>query len=334
MLHVTNGDGAAEVLRASGVVAGGAASGGEAEGVLPWRDVLHDGPVPASLVPEELAAVRASYLAGDGHGADEGEVRRFFAERNRRLLAAGEVCLWLEHDVYDQLQFLEMSALLDGVTVEDDERAVFLIAIDDHPEVDDFRGLGQLSPDQMAALWPQRRRLGRQEISWAARGWQAFRAPRPAALVEWLEEPAPEGSLVPAAMTRWLAEYPAVESGLAHSETVMLRALVAGPLEGHALFKRHLASGDRLLFGDTSFALRLAELAAGELPLVAADGDGWQASYRLLPAGRQVLDGEVDRVSRAGIDRWLGGVHLQGRSLPVRWHPGEERLVSESPAGG
>src|SRR5687767_9453549 len=100
MLHVTNGDSAAERIRAAGV-----------DGtILPWRDVLHEGPVPAGLPLERLSAVRAEFLASAGAGAPEA-VRRDFAERDRTLMAAAredEVVLWFEHDLYDQLQLIQL----------------------------------------------------------------------------------------------------------------------------------------------------------------------------------------------------------------------------------
>ena len=51
-LHVTNGDSAAGTLRETTLV----------ERVLPWRDALHEGPVPA-LPDNELRRVRAAFLA-------------------------------------------------------------------------------------------------------------------------------------------------------------------------------------------------------------------------------------------------------------------------------
>ena len=51
-LHVTNGDSTAAGLREGGVTGD----------VLPWRDVLHEGPVPP-LAPAALARVRARFLA-------------------------------------------------------------------------------------------------------------------------------------------------------------------------------------------------------------------------------------------------------------------------------
>ena len=58
MLHLTNGDHAADVIRALGLP-------GE---VVPWRDVLHEGPVPAGLAMPELSAVRARFVAASTFG--------------------------------------------------------------------------------------------------------------------------------------------------------------------------------------------------------------------------------------------------------------------------
>jgi hypothetical protein len=52
----------------------------------------------------------------------------------------------------------------------------------------------------------------------------------------------------------------------------------------------------------------------------------------LTEAGRSVLDGAADHVSLNGIDRWIGGVHLVGRSVPWRWDEGVEAVVSSAGA--
>ena len=97
-LHVTNGDAAVfDVARTAGV---------PSESVLPWRDVLHDGPVPAGLGAEALARVRAGHIAARGW-AGEAEALVAFLERDARLAAhpaEAEVVLWFEDDVYDALQ--------------------------------------------------------------------------------------------------------------------------------------------------------------------------------------------------------------------------------------
>ncbi|HEU5174445.1 MAG TPA: hypothetical protein VFT96_06825, partial [Gemmatimonadaceae bacterium] len=54
-LHITNGDSAMSALRAGGVTGA----------IVPWRDVLHDGPVP-NLPWPELRKVRARFIASRG----------------------------------------------------------------------------------------------------------------------------------------------------------------------------------------------------------------------------------------------------------------------------
>jgi hypothetical protein len=77
MLHVTNGDCAADAIREAGLP-------GE---VLPWRDVLHEGPVPAGLAPAELNRERARFLAERAR-AEPDDVLRDLDARDRALAGA------------------------------------------------------------------------------------------------------------------------------------------------------------------------------------------------------------------------------------------------------
>ena len=58
MLHITNGDSAAETIK--DVVFSGQ--------ILAWRDVLHEGPVPANLSLAQLSQLRAEFIAAQGWG--------------------------------------------------------------------------------------------------------------------------------------------------------------------------------------------------------------------------------------------------------------------------
>jgi hypothetical protein len=51
---------------------------------------------------------------------------------------------------------------------------------------------------------------------------------------------------------------------------------------------------------------------------------------RLTSAGAQVLAGDADQIALNGIDRWIGGVHLQGHHVPWRWDDGPEAIVPAS----
>src|SRR5437763_321477 len=96
MLHVTNGDVAAERLRLS------VGAGGE---VTVTADVLHEGPAPGGLPPERWRKIRARYLAESGYEDYDSALARL-TRWDRALEGSGswdEVVLWFEHDLFDQL---------------------------------------------------------------------------------------------------------------------------------------------------------------------------------------------------------------------------------------
>jgi hypothetical protein len=102
-LYVTNGDSTGDTLRET-------ALGGD----LCWRDALNEGPVPA-LPQERLREVRAGFLSECGWGsrhAIAAELERRDRLLERSLRERRHVVLWFEHDLYDQLQLLQILALV------------------------------------------------------------------------------------------------------------------------------------------------------------------------------------------------------------------------------
>ncbi len=141
-LHITNGDSAANVMREAGVP-------GQ---ILPWRDILHDGPVPAGLDLAQLAEVRARFLHQPTIASYE-EILQSFHERDQTLShfhTFDKITIWLEHDLYDQLQLLQVLHYLAEANVAN--KPVYLICINQFPGIEPFYGLGQLNPEQMASL--------------------------------------------------------------------------------------------------------------------------------------------------------------------------------------
>jgi hypothetical protein len=75
----------------------------------------------------------------------------------------------------------------------------------------------------------------------------------------------------------------------------------------------------------------LSAVAKGQSALVRVDGDlqgwPWSSTVEISDAGRAVLEGRMDRIKTVGIDRWLGGVHLRGHSVPWRWDTEAQQMV-------
>src|SRR5437879_5392701 len=138
VLHVTNGDSVAVGLRQAGV-----------EGpVVAWRDVLHEGPVPA-LPAAALARVRARFLA-EAVGGRTGEIERDLRARDRTLAhgARDEIVLWFEADLYDQLQLIQVLHRAGAARMP----SVTLVSVGEVPGRAHFGGLGELPADQLVAL--------------------------------------------------------------------------------------------------------------------------------------------------------------------------------------
>jgi len=313
MLHVTNGDAAADQIRRSGL--GGI--------VLPWRDVLHEGPVPAELDAVALRAVRAGFLATSSDG-DSGKIEKLLAQRDDILASFDlheEVVLWFEHDLYDQLQILQ---ILDRFsTVDRGDVVLTMICVGDHPKVERFNGLGQLDPADIAALFGDRALVSEDEIELAVVAWEAFRSPDPTLLERLRGMDLSALSYLTAALTRHLEQFPSVRAGLSRTDRVTLRCLLDGERPADELFRVQQAQEERPFLGDMTYWWYLEMLANGPKPAVAIDRSAaeqkWQALVRLTDDGRRFAADEDDFIVANGIDRWWGGVHQVGHEARWRW---------------
>ncbi len=322
-LHITNGDCAADRLRQF-----------IDDPVIIAADVLYDGPAPL-VGDDEWYTLRSRSLA---HSADDAAaIRAQLAAADRSLDRAseyGEIVLWFEHDLFDQLNLVRT---LDRLAGANDGPVVSLICIDRFPGIDRFIGLGQLDAGQLSTLVAVKQRVSRAQRELASRAWAAFRAPDPTDLRQLVAARPPDLPFLADALERFLAEYPSTSSGLSRTAESTLRTLASGPVEAGDLFARIQQAEARPFLGDWSFFDRLERLAAGRTPLVriepAASGRDLRGRFlSLTDAGARVLRGELDAVAANGIDEWRGGVHLVGAdSSPWRWDQARKTLVSWDP---
>jgi len=327
LLHVTNGESAGNTLRQTSL--GGA--------VLAWQDVLHAGPVPA--VPRrELLRLRAGFLADAGWGSRRALLASL-ERRDRQFLDALrdgiQIVLWFEHDLYDQLQVLDALALAHGAGV-----APELVVVDSFPGKPSFRGLGELTADELETLWPQRHTPGEETLVAAAEAWEAFRAPEPTALAEWAGRKEPELPFLASALRRLLEELPGPGDGLSGTERRALAAIAGGHATPRQAFLAEQDAEPAPFLGDTWFFRTIVELGTGvnrllettdgePLPPAPPLGDAHRfpaLALRLTSAGERVLAGKADRVALLGIDRWVGGTHVATGNL-WRWDAHEHMFA-------
>jgi hypothetical protein len=318
-LHISNGD--ATDVPGTGL----------ARRVVYWRDVLHEGPVP-DVAPDELRRIRAGYLT-DHHGAERAGTMRQLAERDQALEAGRdrEYVLWFEADLYDQLQVAEILARLADLGVPAER--ITLICIGEHAGIARFGGLGELTAGQLREL-PHTSacaRLTPAALELATRAWAAFRAPSPGDLGAIAATRLGELRFLGEAFDRLSREYPATRDGLSLTERRVLAAVADGAPDAGTAFVRAAARETRPYMGDTTCFGRMDRMAAGPHPLLRLDPPGRPVDrttgVRLTGTGARVLAGEADQIALNGIDRWIGGVHLQGHQVDWRWDDGTEAIV-------
>ena len=221
LLHVTNGDATVPGLRGAGL----------AGTILPWRDVLHEGPVP-DVPDDELRRVRAAFLAAGTPPTSARSRVRASATGRSSATATATYVLWFEADLYDQLQLVQILAQLRALEVPPGR--ITLICIGEHLGVAHFGGLGELSAEQLGrlpAVGVDRDDRRRRSSTRRAPGRRCAPPTRPA----WPRSPrtpSRELRFLAEAFDRLSREYPSTRDGLSLTERRILAAVADGRADG------------------------------------------------------------------------------------------------------
>jgi len=306
-LHVANGTSVTDTLALTGIPGTRSI----------WADPLYEGPVPGGLTDDELVDVRTRFHLGDYQPDEDrwNDLRRW-REVIDDHASYDELVLWFEHDLFDQLNLIQLLSYLR--LRPPSGRTVSLICINSFPGRPDFHGLGELPAEALASLFETRRPVMKAEYALAERAWQAFREPTPEALDRFRRSDTSALPYLARALERFLEDYPSTRDGLSRTERRLLSLAEEGLPVARAFPRMHQGE-DAYYIGDESFMTLIEELSSTSPPLVeAADG-----SISLTAEGREVFAGRKDRVSY-GLDRWMGGVRLKTGETPI-WRWNEEK---------
>src|SRR3954468_4359991 len=306
-LHVTNGDAIVPEIE----------SMAPDDPVLPWRDILHEGPVPGGIDDSLLRSERAAFLSRAGWG-DGVTLLELFERRDAKLVRGAqerEPWLWFEDDLYDQLQLLQILDILGRNLPRESTQKLLEVSRGAEREV-----TGERIVDDAVRLA-------------ARRAWAAFRSTDPR---KWGTVDPPELPDVGPALRRLAQELPWTRDGLSRTERTALAAVADGADNPIEMFRALQAAEERPFMGDYWAWLALHRLGTGEPPLVIAPiapapeitTEFATQTYEVTEVGHDVLAARADHAELNGIDRWIGGVHLHGHRPAWRWDPGGDEVVA------
>ncbi len=293
-LHVLNGDSTAYSFRQTTLP-------GE---VLVWREMLSEGQMPATDDFAPFWQQRGDFLA-EHYGLDRAEYEQDVVNEAQRLLnfrAFDEITLWFEFDLFCQINLLY---LLNFFANQDlGQTRLTLVSPGSHPQHPNFKGMGELSPTQLAALWPERLTLTTHDLEIGREAWRAYRADSPEALRALVGQ-GDFGQLIhlKTALLAHLSRFPAPTDGLGFIEKFWLKNLESAPSANGPLLTRFWDENPQFGLGDLQLLRTLDDLKGAGL--IHENGQ-----LSLTERGRAVLDGRETYRNFVPRPRWLGGVEL------------------------
>ncbi len=315
ILNITNGDCAVEIMKKANI-----------SGIfLPWRDVLHEGPVPDNLSLEELSKVRAQFIVERSWGTPD-KIIESFTQRDDELKyfrKYEKVILWFEHDLYDQLQIIQ---ILDWFHKNNaGEVDLSIICTDQY--------LGRLSPEEMKGLVEYEESITEAHLELSCKAWSAFRSNTPE---KWHELLSKDTSTLPSlagAIVRLLEEYPSCSNGLSRTAEQALKVISGGEKHPGRIFGGTQELEERIFLGDSSFWVVLHELLESSPPLIVLP-EGKELTLptskdqelTITSAGLDVLAGKMNWLEVSRLDRWIGGVHLDPSNVWC-WNSGSSSIA-------
>jgi len=319
MLHIVNGDHVADKLR-QGNIQGD---------ILVWREIYPVGPAFGKMNGRKERSFRAQYLE-----RALGIPARDYIENCETQERAiqdfkkyEEVVLWFEHDLFDQTM---LCYLLDWFARQSiGHTQVHLLCIGDYPGIELFRGMGQLTTEQLMTLSGTWSRIGGPEFELGSRIWRAYASPRVEDHVAIMQM---DTSLLPfarEAFTHHAARFPSPVNGLGIVEHTTLELVNEGIRTCSGLFKEIGRRLHSLGMGDLEYWYRLRTMSAETQALLACTipaASIADSAVELTDLGRAVLSGEKDWLEVKGIDEWYGGLHLV-HNAGWRWDRATKQLV-------
>lgn len=176
VLHVLNGDATLHSFERTGI-------DGD---LLVWREVLSEGPLLENIISAGFWNNRATWIGENFGETAEGYQQKVVEPLSKLNADYDEVDLWFEFDLHCQVNMLGVMMMLSQHT-DLNERSIYLICPDSFPNKPGFRGMGELTGDELEYLYDNIRvQLSAYDFELATEAWDVYIAKDAALLQNWL----------------------------------------------------------------------------------------------------------------------------------------------------
>lgn len=294
-LHITNGDASVSLFKAANVKGD----------FLPWRDVLHLGPVVETDSIKQLSTLRAQFLSYLGWGQFQ-KLLSDFEARDAKLDLAFEydhIYLWFEHDLYDQLQLIQILEWLYGQDA--------LIQKTKLIQADHY--IGYHRPSQVPELFNLAKPITNEQVSIAVKVFTMFKRGEASKIMQLKESDLKLLPYLSSAIIRLLDELPNDNTGCTQTEYSILELIGDGFQTKQTLFKAYCKKEPVLFHGDMGFFHILEQMRLDSPNLVEKN----ELGYMLSEVGHQVLNESKKWERQYTMLTWLGGLNISGHEIEL-----------------
>jgi len=313
-LHILNGQGTADNFELAG-------------DQIVWNEALASGPTHYEVASQAFHQVRQQFFKQYTHlplrepfQFSQTEYDRIVTQEMDKLSSVSdyaEITLWFEFDWFCQINMMAVLSWFWQAQVALDR--LYLVCIDDHPSVENFRGLGQLTSDHFGPLFEKRQKLSPEDIAFADQVWAAYCGQNLQALDALIKNSVPNAfPFLASAFQHFQQLFPNTANGLNIIEQQMLHILKTEELDNrHQWVGKVLRqSNPHLGFGDMQYYESMLRMEAL-----------WEENGRvkLTTLGEQVLNRQQNFLEVQPKEFALGGVS----NVDYRWDDNTQTLIGK-----
>jgi hypothetical protein len=253
-LHVLNGDSTWHAFKQTGIPGD----------VIIWREAFSEGPLLSNIRDRDFWIAREQWI-NKTWGASKQRYQQGVIDELEPLkeeINYAEIILWFEFDLHCQANLLGALQLLKNIDLKTTN--LYLISPSGFAGKDIFRGMGELSPDELKSLLPNKIRLSNYDMEIADQVWQMFTAPNVIKLQAWLNEHPDFGALINLEKALWAHIRRSIpnEQGLNYVEAKLYEIYKGGVKDRIALYTQFWNTETIFGMGDAELDVYLQRLKA------------------------------------------------------------------------
>ncbi|MDX2003564.1 MAG: hypothetical protein SFW35_14100 [Chitinophagales bacterium] len=277
-LHILNGDATKDIFLRTDL---------KTESYTVWREMMCEGPAEEFLHDPAFWKKREQYICKHFGETPEGYFDKVIMEQIRLeafLSDYDEIILWFEHDVFCQINLVALLAWLNRLDLRGQK--LYTVSIGSHPEIERFKGYGQLSPRQLHQLLPHKMELSKADIHFAESAWKAYASKTPADIEQLLNNIPPHFPFLKSALQLHLQRLPHFQTRINLLEQKILQQLQENVMEKYELMRWMVEDDLEYGFTDRQFLAIIHRLK----PFYDITDNGLQINQ----AGLDILNGKAN----------------------------------------